>query len=89
MSKKILGMINFSKTTWLIILLIVIFLVGGILAYQWWQTRKALSLEQIEPSESLTKQKEELPEETEEPKLPEEEGEVTITTDKTDYKHGD
>ena len=80
-------MINFSKTTLLIILLVIFFLAAGFFAYQWWQIKGELA-RQIEENENLKNQIAELQKEIEKLKISQP-GEVTITTDKTEYKQGE
>jgi len=45
-------MINFSKTNWLTVFLIIFIIVAGFFAYQWWQTKEELA-KQIEENEVL------------------------------------
>lgn len=47
--------INFSKTTLLLILLVIFIITSGISAYQWWQVKGEL-VKQIAENENLTKQ---------------------------------
>jgi len=46
---------NFSKTTWLTIILIIVFCVAGFFAFQWWQVKGELG-KQIEKNENLARQ---------------------------------
>jgi hypothetical protein len=52
-------MINFSKTTWLVTVLIVALCVEAFLAYQWWQIKGELG-KKIEENANLMKQRNEL-----------------------------
>lgn len=61
-------MINFSKTTWLTIVLIIMVCVAGFFTYQWWQVKGEL-VKQIELNKNLTKQVNELKKEIEELKI--------------------
>jgi hypothetical protein len=92
---------NFSKTTWLTILLIVALFVTGFFAYQWWQVKGELG-KKIEENANLTTKVNELQAEidrlkkeieelggTVQTKPIEEKSEITITTDKTEYKKGE
>ena len=97
-------MINFSKTTLLSILLIIFFLAAGFFAYQWWQIKGELA-RQIEENENLKNQIAELQvvidklqKEIEELKatqgikdemIVDKKEEVSITTDKTEYRQGE
>jgi len=90
-------MVDFSKTTTLLsILLIVFVIIAGVFAYQWWHVKGEL-IKQIKESESLTKQITELQKELEELRTTKPEGEtvedkkeeVTITTNKIEYKQGE
>jgi len=80
-------MVNFSKTTLLIILLVIFLLAAGFFAYQWWQIKGELA-RQIEQNENLKNQIAELQKEIEKLKISQP-GEITITTDKTEYKQGE
>lgn len=64
-------MTNFSKISWLDVILIVFLILAGVFAYQWWQTKGDL-VKQIEENGSLTKQINELQKEIEELKKAEE-----------------
>jgi len=48
-------MINFSKTTWITIILVIAFCVAGFSAYQWWQATEELKT-QINQKKELTEQ---------------------------------
>jgi len=65
-------MINFSKTTWLIIFFIIFIILAGFFAYQWWQVKGELG-RKIEENENLTKEIENLQGEIEELKISKEE----------------
>jgi hypothetical protein len=77
-------MISFSKTTWLVIVLVIVFCVAGFFIYQWWQVKGEL-VKQIEQNENLIKQISELQKEIEELKISEE---ITPTpeVDTSDWK---
>jgi len=88
---------NFFKTNWLSILLLIFIIAAGFFAFQWWQVRREL-VKQIEKNENLMKQISELQKEIEELKtsqqirdeiIEDEKTEVTITTDKREYKQGE
>ena len=75
-------MINFSKTTWLIIFLIVFVIIAGFFIFQWRQVKGEL-VKQIEQNENLIKQVNELQKEVKGLKASEEK----ISEDKsTDWK---
>jgi len=65
-------MINFSKTTWLTVFLVIFVILVGFFAFQWWQAKGEL-VKQIKENENLTKQIEELQKEIEELKISKEE----------------
>lgn len=83
-------MINFSKIKGLTALLIIFIVIAGLFTYQWWQVKGELG-KKIGENEGLTKQINELKKEVEKLKAVEEKtlGEVTITTDKTEYEQGE
>jgi len=72
-------MINFSKTNWLTIVLIVTVCATGFFAYQWWQVKGEL-VKKIEENESLIKQVDKLQKEIEELKVAE--GEIIKKVEK-------
>jgi hypothetical protein len=85
-------MINFSKTILLLVLLAVFIISAGFFAYQWWQVKGEL-VKQIEQNENLIKQIDELQKEIKGLKTvegkPDRKKEITITTDKIEYKQGE
>lgn len=68
---------HFLKTTWPIILVIILFLAAGFFAFQWWQAKEELA-RQTEQNENLTKQIDELRKEME--KLKSAQGKITDET---------
>jgi len=97
-------MMNFSKTTLLSILLVIFFLAAGFFIYQWWQIKGEL-VKQIEQNENLKNQVAELQAEIdrlqkeveelktsqaiEDKTIEKKKAEVTITTDKAEYRQGE
>jgi len=76
-------MINFTKTTYLVIVLVVVFLAAGFFAYQWWQVKGELA-KQIEQNVDLTKEAEKLRAEID--KLQKEIERLKITGETADWK---
>lgn len=70
----------------LVSLLVFLIIVSGVFVYKWQQIQKEL-VKQVEQNTNLTKQIDELQKEIEELKIIA--GEVTIVTDKTEYKQGE
>lgn len=76
-------MTNFSKTTWLILVLVSFLIITGMFAYQWWQTNGEL-VRQVKENEILTKQINELQKQKE--GLEKEIKELKITGETADWK---